>query len=61
MPSHPAYVADVFSDYSGKATLADGRETPLARKPGDVFYNGPITHQIVNTGNTEEGDLVNNP
>jgi hypothetical protein len=56
--SHPAYVAYVFNAYTGKAVLADGRETPLARKPGDVFYSGPATHQIVNTGNTPIHNLI---
>jgi quercetin dioxygenase-like cupin family protein len=58
MHSHPAYVAYVFNAYTGKAILADGREVPLARKPGDVFYNGPVTHRIVNTGNTPIHNLI---
>jgi len=56
--SHPAYVAYVFSEYTGKAILADGKETPLARKPGDVFYSGPVTHRIVNTGKTPIHNLI---
>ncbi|HKQ74633.1 MAG TPA: hypothetical protein VJ810_13160 [Blastocatellia bacterium] len=56
--SHPAYVAYVFNTYTGKAVLADGRETPLARKPGEVFYSGPVTHKIVNTGNTPIHNLI---
>lgn len=58
MHSHPAYVAYVFGDYTGKAILADGREIPLARKAGDVFYNGPVTHKIVNTGKTPIHNLI---
>ena len=58
MHSHPAYVAYVFNAYTGKAILADGTEVPLARKPGDVFYNGPVTHKIVNTGNTPIHNLI---
>jgi len=58
MHSHPAYVAYVFNAYTGKAILADGREVPLARKPGDVFYSGPATHQIVNTGDTPIHNLI---
>ena len=56
--SHPAYVAYVFNAYTGKAILADGREVPLARQPGEVFYNGPVTHRIVNTGNTPIHNLI---
>jgi hypothetical protein len=56
--AHPAYVAYVFNAYTGKAILADGTEIPLARKPGDVFYNGPTTHQIVNTGTTPIHNLI---
>ena len=58
MHSHPAYVAYVFGDYTGKAILADGTEVPLARKTGDVFYNGPVTHRIVNTGKTPIHNLI---
>jgi mannose-6-phosphate isomerase-like protein (cupin superfamily) len=58
MHSHPAYVAYVFNAYSGKAILADGTEIPLARKPGEVFYNGPTTHKIANTGNTPIHNLI---
>lgn len=56
--SHPAYVAYVFGDYTGKALLPDGREIPLARKTGDVFYSGPVTHRIVNTGTTPIHNLI---
>ena len=58
MHSHPAYVAYVFNEYTAKAILADGKEIPLARKPGDVFYSGPVTHQIVNTGKTPIHNLI---
>ena len=58
MHSHPAYVAYVFNAYTGKAILADGTEVPLNRKPGDVFYNGPNTHMVVNTGNTPIHNLI---
>jgi hypothetical protein len=56
--SHPAYVAYVFNAYTGKAILANGTEIPLARKPGEVFYNGPTTHKIVNTGTTPIHNLI---
>jgi quercetin dioxygenase-like cupin family protein len=58
MHSHPAYVAYVFDDYTGKAILADGREVPLVRKKGDVFYNEAVTHRIVNTGTTPIHNLI---
>jgi quercetin dioxygenase-like cupin family protein len=58
MHSHPAYVAYVFNAYTGKAILANGTEIPLNRKPGDVFYNGPTTHRIVNTGKTQIHNLI---
>ena len=56
--SHPAYVAYVFQDYSGKAILPDGREIPLVRRKGDVFYNEAVTHRIVNTGTTPIHNLI---
>ena len=58
MHSHPAYVAYVFNSYTAKAVLADGTEVPLARKAGDVFYNGPVKHRIVNTGTTPIHNLI---
>jgi quercetin dioxygenase-like cupin family protein len=58
MHSHPAYVAYVFEDYTGKAILPDGTQVSLARKAGDVFYSGPVTHQIANTGRTPIHNLI---
>jgi quercetin dioxygenase-like cupin family protein len=58
MHSHPAYVTYVFNAYTGKAILEDGTEVTLARKPGDVFYRGPATHKIVNTGSTPIHNLI---
>lgn len=58
MHSHPAYVAYVFNAYTGKAILANGKEVPLARKAGDVFYGEPVTHKIENTGKTPIHNLI---
>jgi hypothetical protein len=58
MHAHPAYVAYVFNAYTGKAILADGTEVQLGRKAGDVFYSGPVTHKIVNTGGTHIHNLI---
>jgi hypothetical protein len=58
MHSHPAYVAYVFNAYTAKAILPDGKEVPLSRKPGDVFYSGPVTHRIENTGSTPIHNLI---
>jgi hypothetical protein len=51
-------VAYVFNSYTGKAILPDGKEIPLARKPGDVFHSGPVTHRIANTGTTPIHNLI---
>jgi xanthine dehydrogenase YagT iron-sulfur-binding subunit len=48
----------VFNEYTGKAILQDGAEVTLARKPGDVFYSGPVTHRISNTGKTPIHNLI---
>lgn len=58
MHSHPAYVAYVFGDYTGTAILADGKEIPLNRKAGEVFYNKPVTHRVRNTGMTPIHNLI---
>ena len=56
--SHPAYVAYVFGDYTAKAILPDGREVPLVRKKGEVFFNDAVTHRIANTGTTPIHNLI---
>jgi quercetin dioxygenase-like cupin family protein len=58
MHSHPAYVAYEFGPYTGKAILPNGKEIPIARKTGDVFYSGPVTHRIANTGDTPIHNLI---
>jgi quercetin dioxygenase-like cupin family protein len=58
MHSHPAYVAYVFNPYAAKSVSVDGTEVSLERKPGDVFYSGPVTHKIVNTGKTPIHNLI---
>jgi beta-alanine degradation protein BauB len=56
--SHPAYVAYVSNAYTAKAALPDGTGIQVARKAGDVFYSGPVTHQIVNTGTSPIHNLI---
>ena len=56
--SHPAYVAYVFNSYTATNILPNGTRVPLVRKEGDVFYNGPTTHQIMNTGKTPIHNLI---
>jgi len=58
MHSHPAYVAYVFGDYAGVSILPDGRQIPLIRKKGDVFFNEAVTHKITNTGTTPIHNLI---
>ena len=58
MHSHPAYVVYVFNPYTAKSVSGDGTEVSLERKPGDVFYSGPVTHRIVNTGKTPIHNLI---
>lgn len=56
--SHPAYVAYVFSSYTAKLVLADGSVKTAERKTGDVFYSGPVTHSVENTGTTPIHNLI---
>lgn len=58
MHSHPAYVAYVFNAYTAKAILPDAKEILLSRQAGDVFYSGPVTHRIANTGTTPIHNLI---
>ena len=56
--AHPAYVAYVFNPYTATSTSSDGAKTTLARRPGDVFYSGPVVHRITNTGHTPIHNLI---
>ena len=56
--SHPAYVAYVFSPYQARFVLADGSVKTAERKSGDVFYSGPVTHSVENTGHTPIHNLI---
>ena len=41
-----------------KNILCGGTEIALERKSGDVFYSGPTTHSITNTGKTPIHNLI---
>ena len=56
--SHPSYVAYVFSPYTARFVLADGSVKTAERKSGDVFYSGPVTHSVENTGKTPIHNLI---
>ncbi len=56
--SHPSYVAYVFSPYTARFVLADGSVKTAERKTGDVFYSGPVTHSVENTGSTPIHNLI---
>ena len=56
--AHPSYVAYVFSPYTARFVLADGSVKTAERKTGDVFYSGPVTHSVENTGSTPIHNLI---
>ena len=56
--SHPAYVAYVFSPYQARFVLADGSVKTAERKSGDVFFSGPVSHSVEDTGNTPMHNLI---
>lgn len=58
MHSHPSYVAYVFSSYTARFVLADGSVKMAARKAGDVFFSGPVTHTVENVGQTPIHNLI---
>ena len=56
--SHPSYVAYVFSPYTARFVLADGSVKTAERSAGDVFFSGPVTHIVENTGTTPIHNLI---
>lgn len=58
MHSHPSNVAYVFSPYTARFVLTDGSVKTAERKSGDVFYSGPVTHSVENTGTSPIRNLI---
>ena len=56
--SHPSYVAYVLKPYKAKLKRADGTETLVDRKPGDVFWSDAVTHSVQNLGDNDIHNLI---
>ena len=58
MHSHGDNLVVFLSGGSATQTMADGSTKQMQRKPGEVLWSGPVTHDTKNTGKTEVKTLV---
>jgi beta-alanine degradation protein BauB len=50
--SHPPHVNIVLTPIKARVTLPDGKAIEVENKPGDVFWEGAVTHTVENIGRT---------
>jgi len=48
--SHPPHVNIVLTPIKARVTLPDGKTIDVENKPGDVFWEGAVTHSVENIG-----------
>ena len=58
MHSHGDNLVVFLSGGSALQTMADGTTKALERKPGEVLWSGPVTHETKNTGKSATRTLV---
>jgi len=58
MHSHGDNIVVFESGGEANATGADGKVTTVTRKPGEVLWSGPVTHDTRNAGKTTVKTLV---
>jgi quercetin dioxygenase-like cupin family protein len=58
MHSHGDNVVVFLSGGAATQTMADGTTRSMDRKPGEVLWSGPVTHDTRNTGKTAVHTLV---
>jgi quercetin dioxygenase-like cupin family protein len=56
--SHPAYVAYVLNPYKARLVLPGGASKTVERRPGEVFFSGPLTHAVENIGDVPIHNLI---
>ncbi|GAB3097525.1 cupin domain-containing protein [Lysobacter terrae] len=58
MHSHGDNLVVFLSGGSATQTMADGSTKQLNRKPGEVLWSDPVTHDTKNTGKTTVKTLI---
>ncbi|HJW46204.1 MAG TPA: hypothetical protein VJ484_06905 [Lysobacter sp.] len=58
MHSHGDNLVVFLSGGEAEQTMADGSKKALSRKPGEVLWSGPVTHDTLNTGKAPTRTLV---
>lgn len=58
MHSHGDNLVVFLSGGSAVQTMADGASRTIERKPGDVLWSDPVTHDTKNTGKSATRTLV---
>jgi hypothetical protein len=52
MHSHPPHVNIVLTPIKARVTLPGGKTLEVENQAGDVFWEGAVTHNVENTGQT---------
>lgn len=58
MHSHRDHLVVYISGGEAEQTMADGTQKSVSRKPGEVLWSGPVTHDTANTGKAPVRSLV---
>ncbi|MBF6023167.1 cytoplasmic protein [Lysobacter niastensis] len=58
MHSHGDNIVVFVSGGEAEQTMADGTTKAMSRKPGEVVWSGPVTHDTLNKGKTPVRTLV---
>ena len=58
MHSHGDNLVVFVTGGDATQTMADGTTKTMSRKPGEVLWSGPVTHDTVNTSKTAIRTLV---
>jgi len=58
MHSHGDNLVVFLSGGEAEQTMADGSKKAMSRKPGEVLWSGPVTHDTLNTGQAPTRTLV---
>ena len=58
MHSHGDNLVVFVTGGDATQTMADGTTKTMSRKPGEVLWSGPVTHDTTNTGKTPARALI---
>jgi quercetin dioxygenase-like cupin family protein len=58
MHSHPAHVTVLLSPQKVRIRLPNGQVMEHSGKPGDAFYEPPVTHEVENVSGVDARTLI---